>query len=51
MEYLQANNFKDKMAEDILPCFEYEHEKDGVTCMDIFMSVVNVTKSDAYSQF
>lgn len=51
MEYLQANNFKDKQSDDILGCFEYEYEKDGVTYMDIFIHAAGVTKADTYSIF
>lgn len=51
MEYLQANNFRDKQCDDILGCFEYEYEKDGVVYMDIFIHAASVTKADAYSAF
>ncbi len=51
MEYLQANNFRDKVCEDIIGCFEYEYEKDGVSYMDIYVHAASVTKSDAYSNF
>lgn len=51
MEFLQANNFKDKLCDDILCCFEYEYEKDGVCYMDIYVHSSSVTKVDAYSTF
>lgn len=51
MEYLQANNFKDKLSDDILSCFEQEYEKDGVVYMDIYVHAASVTKVDAYSTF
>lgn len=51
MEFLQANNFKDKLSEDVLGCFEYEYEKDGVGYMDIYVNAASVTKADAYSTF
>lgn len=51
MEYLQANNFKDKLSDDVIACFEHEYEKDGVTYMDIFIHAASVTKADAYSTF
>lgn len=51
MEYMQANNFKDKIADDVLGCFEYEYEKDGICYMDIFIHTEAVTKADAYSSF
>ncbi len=51
MEYLQANNFKEKVCDDIVGCFEYEYEKDGVGYMDILVHTGSVTKVDAYSTF
>ncbi len=51
MEFLQANNFKEKTSEDIIGCFEYEYEKDGVIYMDIYVHAASVTKVDAYSTF
>lgn len=51
MKYLQANNFKEKPQENIISCFEYVYEKDGVTYMDVHVHVDGVTKVDAYSQF
>lgn len=51
LEYLQTNNFKDKMSDDIIGCFEYEYEKDGVNYMDIYVHAASTTKVDAYSAF
>ena len=51
MEFLQANNFKDKLCEDVLSCFEYEYEKDGVNYMDIYIHVDSVIKEGVYSTF
>ncbi|MBE5873636.1 MAG: helix-turn-helix domain-containing protein [Lachnospiraceae bacterium] len=51
MEYLQANNFKEKLSDDIVGCFEHEYEKDGVWYMDIYVHAASVTKMDAYSTF
>lgn len=51
LEYLQTNNFKDKMSDDIIGCFEYEYEKDGVNYMDIYVHAASTTKADAYSAF
>lgn len=48
---LQANNFKDKLYDDILCCFEHEYEKDGVSYMDIYVHVDSVTKVDAWTAF
>lgn len=51
MEYLQANNFKEKQQDNILSCFEHVYEKDKVTYMDVYIHVDGVTKADAFSQF
>ncbi len=51
LKYLQTNNFKDKMSDDIIGCFEYEYEKDGVNYMDIYVHAASTTKADAYSAF
>lgn len=51
MEFLQANNFKDKLYDGILCCFEYVYEKDGVHYMDIYVHVDSVTKVDAWTTF
>lgn len=51
MEYLQANNFKEKQLENIISCFEYVYEKNGITYMDVYVHIDGVTKVDAFSQF
>lgn len=51
MDFLQANNFKDKISDDIISCFEHEYEKEGVHYMDIYVHAASVTKVDAYSTF
>lgn len=51
MEYLQANNFKEKQQDNIISCFEHVYKKDEVTYMDVYIHVDGVTKADAFSQF
>ena len=51
MEFLQANNFKDKVSDNIIGCFEHEYEKEGVHYMDIYVHAASVTKVNAYSTF
>ena len=51
MEYLQANNFKERQQDNILSCFEYVYKKNDVTYMDAYIHVDGVTKVDAFSQF
>ncbi len=51
LEYLQANGFKEKAKEEILSCFEYVYEKDNRTCMDVYMHVDSVSKTEAFTNF
>ena len=51
MEYLQANNFKEKQQDNIVSCFEHEYEENGIVYMDVYIHVDGVTKVDAFSQF
>ncbi len=51
MEYLQANNFKEKNQENIIGCFEHEYKKNDITYMDVFIHVDGVTNADAFSMF
>lgn len=51
LEFLQANGFCEKHKENILPCFEYEYEKDGITCMDVYMHVDGVSKANIFTNF
>ena len=45
MEYLQATSFKEKFSDDIIPCFEYEYDKDGVHYMDIYVHTDSVARN------
>lgn len=51
LEYLQANGFKERPRDDILSCFEYVYEKDGMTCMDVYVHVDSVSKTEAFTNF
>ncbi|MCX4341545.1 MAG: helix-turn-helix transcriptional regulator [Lachnospiraceae bacterium] len=51
MDYLQTNNFKEKPQENIIGCFEYAYEKNGISYMDVYIHVDSVTKADSYSSF
>ncbi|MDE7389589.1 MAG: helix-turn-helix domain-containing protein [Lachnospiraceae bacterium] len=51
MEYLQANGFKEKSKDGVLPCFEYVYEKDNITCMDVYIHVDSVTKTATFTNF
>lgn len=51
MEYLQANGFVHKMDDNIIPCYEYEYVKDGVTYMDVYVHTDAVTKANVWSSF
>lgn len=51
LESLQANGFREKPRENILSCFEHVYEKDGITCMDVYMHVDSVSKTDSFTNF
>ena len=51
LEYLQANGFREKPTEDILSCFEHVYEKEGITCMDVYIHVDSVSKTDSFTNF
>lgn len=51
LEYLQANGFREKPHEHVLSCFEHEYEKDGVTCMDVYLHTESVNKADLFTSF
>lgn len=50
-EFLQANGFREKPREDVLSCFEYVYEKDGTTCMDVYVHPDSVSKTDSFTNF
>lgn len=51
MEFLQANGFREKPKDDILSCFEYVYEKEDVICMDVYIHVDSVSKTDSFTNF
>ena len=51
LEHLQANSFKEKVKDGVLPCFEYVYEKDNKTCMDVYIHVDSATKTAAFTSF
>lgn len=51
MDYLQTNGFKETPKENVLPCFEYVYEKDGMTCMDVYIHVDSVSKTETFTNF
>ena len=51
LEHLQANGFREKPKDNVLSCFEYVYEKDGMTCMDVFIHTEGVSRSDAFTDF
>ena len=50
-DFLQANGFCEKPKEDILSCFEHVYEKEGITCMDVYIHVDSVSKTDSFTNF
>lgn len=51
MEFLQANGFRKKPKKDILSCFEYVYEKERITCMDVYIHVNSVSRTDSFTNF
>lgn len=51
LEFLQVNGFREKPREDILACFEHVYEKNGMTCMDVYIHVDSVSKTDSFTNF
>lgn len=51
MEYLQANGFREKPRDNVLPCFEYVYCKNGITCMDVYIHVDSVSKTNKFISF
>lgn len=51
MAYLEVNGFQEKMNDNILACFEHVYEKDGMTCMDVYVHVDSVSKTAVYTIF
>ena len=49
LDFLHANGFKENHKEGIIPCFEYEYEKDGVTFMDVFIHADGVGKGNLFT--
>lgn len=50
-EFLQVSGFREKPKDDILSCFEYVYEKSGATCMDVYIHVDSVSKTDSFTNF
>ncbi|MDE5933682.1 MAG: helix-turn-helix domain-containing protein [Lachnospiraceae bacterium] len=51
LAYLQANGFRERPKEDVLSCFEHVYDKNGKTCMDVYIHVDSVSKTEAFTNF
>ena len=51
LDFLGANGFCEKPKKDILSCFEYVYEKEKMTCMDVYIHVDSVSKTDSFTNF
>ena len=51
LEYLGANGFKENHGTEFLGCFEEVYEKDGLTCMDIYIHADCVGKGNLHTDF
>ena len=50
-EHLQANGFREKPKDGVLSCFEYVYEKNGQTCMDVYIHTESVSRADSFTNF
>ena len=51
LQYLGANGFKENHGTEFLGCFEEVYEKDGETCMDIYIHADCVGKGNLHTDF
>lgn len=51
LTFLEANGFCEKPKECILSCFEHVYEKEGITCMDVYIHVGSVSKTNSFTNF
>lgn len=51
LEHLQANSFREKPRDNVISCFEYVYEKDGMTCMEVYILTEGVSRSDAFTNY
>ena len=51
LEYLGANGFKENHGTEFLGCFEEVYEKDGETCMDIYIHADCVGRGNLHTDF
>ena len=49
LDFLHANNFREKPRDRVIGCFEYEYSRGGIEYMDVYMHVDGVVSSDAFS--
>ena len=51
LEHLGNSGIKKKHNEGILPCFELVYEKDGTTCMDVFIHCADTPTANTFTGF
>ena len=51
MAYLGANGFKESHGTEYLPCFEEVYEREGMTCMDIYIHAESVGRANLHTDF
>lgn len=39
MHYMEVNGFRRKQSKEVLPCFEKEYNKDGISYMDVYIAI------------
>ena len=51
LSYLGANGFKESHCSEFLPCFEEVYEREGMTCMDIYIHAESVGRANLHTDF
>lgn len=51
VEFLGANGFCENPKDDILSCFEHVYEKGSITCMDVYIHMDSVSKTNSFTNF
>lgn len=51
IKHLGGNGFKEAALENVLSCFEYVYQKDGIEYMDVFVAADSVNKADLFTDF
>lgn len=51
LEYLRSGSFRTSHQQGVLPCFERVYQKDGITCMDVYIHCTGPDMPDITTSF